>query len=159
MVDVRIAASYIAQKYNATNNRPIAPMALHKLCYFIQRESLVSRGVPIFEVTFRARKYGPVVAELLEDYTGEECSSPDTQISSSDREIIDWVFVNYGDRDEWSLSRLSRGEACWKAAREGIPENDYSDIPMSDAVMYYEDVNRIRQRRMMLQRIFGESKL
>lgn len=50
------------------NEDPMTHLRLQKLLYFAQAWSLVRFGKPLFEQTFEAWQYGPVVPELYRKY-------------------------------------------------------------------------------------------
>ena len=47
MEELRQIASYICMRYQKEFGRGIDEMKLHKLLYFVQRESIVQLGAPI----------------------------------------------------------------------------------------------------------------
>ena len=61
-------ASYICNRYMQENGSRIDEMKLHKLLYFVQRESIIQNGEPLFSEQFEAWKYGPVLREIREHY-------------------------------------------------------------------------------------------
>lgn len=153
MWDVMDVASYVYHRYNRTYHHKIDEMKLHKLLYFIQRESLVVCDEPVFDAQFYGWKYGPVLKEIREAYKTDDF--PVTANVESDdnlKSIVDKVFQTYAEKDSWSLSRLTHGEYSWKKSREGIPEDAGSDRPISvnDIRM---DAQRIKERRAFLSQM------
>ena len=63
--------------------------------------------------------------------------------------VLDYIFQEYAVKEAWSLSRLSRGELCWKNSRKGIDtyESSYRPIKLDDIRL---DAQRISDRRDML---------
>lgn len=151
MEDVRKIASYICLRYEQQFGKCIDEMKLHKLLYFMQRESLIQLYEPMFPDSFEAWKYGPVMvgirhlfsARLLTDTLSDEC------ISKFQR-VFDKVFEQYAQKDSWSLSCLTHGEYSWQKAREGVAEHDScrKEMRIEDIAI---DAKRIRERRQLLR--------
>lgn len=68
MLDVVKVASYISRRYEQTFGIRIDEMKLHKLLYFVQRETLIQTDEPLFSTPFQAWKYGPVLVQIRSLY-------------------------------------------------------------------------------------------
>ena len=136
-------AAHISQRYFSEYNEQIDEMKLHRLMYFVQRESLIQTGEPLFDAVFYGYKYGPVLNEIRDtpitapkDFT-KDCSS-----------ILDKVFTSYAKKDSWSLSRLTQGEISWKNSM--LPENTNHLMSLEDIC---KDAERMKSRRQMLKKL------
>lgn len=137
-------ASYICNRYMQENGSRIDEMKLHKLLYFVQRESIIQNGEPLFSEQFEAWKYGPVLREIREHYKKDDFDySYDDQ---SLKPIMDKVFSEYSHILSWSLSMISHGEESWKRARKGLQEweNGNSKIAIDDIRIDAERVKMLR---------------
>lgn len=133
-------------------NEIIDEMKLHKLMYFLQRESLIQTGQPLFEEQFEGWKYGPVLISVRKAYRQqlfEQMGSvffPDT-INS----IVNQVFDRYAVKESWSLSRITHGEYAWLQSRKGLIDGESGNkkILVSDMRI---DAERVSARREMRRR-------
>lgn len=150
MEDLRQIASYIYMRYQKDFGRSIDEMKLHKLLYFVQRESIVQLGAPIFKEEFEAWRYGPVLVPVRQLFRDGLLQTPLPK-ESIDKysSVFDKVFSQYAVKDSWSLSSLTHGEYSWKHARQGVPEdvNCTNKITVEDIFI---DAQRIKTRRLLL---------
>lgn len=127
MINASKAASYIYHRYEELFDSKITEMKLHKLLYFTQRECLVFFNEPMFPDAFSAWKYGPVIISVHNSYRKADFNAALTHDELSKYSpVFDYVFDNYAQVSDWSLSMLSHGESSWKNARVGIPQNKNS---------------------------------
>ena len=151
MVDVVSIASYISERYMKEYGERIDEMKLHKLLYLTQRECLIKTGEPMFEATFHAWKYGPVLPEIRQVYKVDGLKSELTKEAQEQyKEVFDYVFAEYAHKRSFVLSNITHGEYSWLHAREGYGKYEDSDVPM-----LLEDIKKdadyFRQRRIMLR--------
>lgn len=144
MYNVVDIASRIFYRYQNENGKIIDEMKLHKLLYFVQRESFIQTGQPLFSDEFQAWKFGPVMVTIRTHYKNndfQECNL-DKEVES----IIDNVFVNYSKTRSWTLSMMSHEEISWKNARRGIPEgiNGSNFMSNDDIKIDAERIKKIR---------------
>lgn len=150
MENVLSVAACIFKRYRETYGQPIDEMKLHKMLYFAQRESLIQNDQPLFDATFYGWKYGPVLKELRIAYKeGSLLSFFNEDTLQRIESIVNRVFMDYAEKNSWSLSRLSHGELSWIKSREGIEANTNSDVPMKLEDIR-KDAQRIRKRRELL---------
>ena len=64
MIDVVKIASYICCRYQKEYGLKMDEMKLHKLLYFTQRECVAQTDKPMFDATFYAWMYGPVLPDI-----------------------------------------------------------------------------------------------
>lgn len=118
MIDIYLLANYITQRYERTFKVKMDEMKLHKLLYFIQRESFVLYGRPMFVDQFEAWKYGPVM-RCLRNHQWKTSALVDWPEELSEQiKIVDVVFEKYASKDSWTLSNISHGESCWRKAKD-----------------------------------------
>ena len=150
MVNVVSIASYISERYRKEFGERIDEMKLHKLLYLTQRECLIQTGEPMFEATFHAWKYGPVLPEIRQMYKADALNSElPMEQEEQYKGVLDYVFAEYAHKRSFVLSLITHGDYSWTHAREGYGKYDDSDVPMS-----MEDIRRdaayYKQRRIML---------
>ena len=150
MVDVVSIASYISERYRKEFGERIDEMKLHKLLYLTQRECLIKTGEPMFEATFHAWKYGPVLPEIRQMYKADALNSElPMEQEEQYKGVLDYVFAEYAHKRSFVLILITHGDYSWTHAREGYGKYDDSDVPMS-----MEDIRRdaayYKQRRIML---------
>ena len=119
----------------------MSTMKLQKLCYYAQAWSLVWDDRPLFNEEFRAWENGPVCRELFNETRGmfqvTEMDEPKgciENLSDSQKETIDIVLRDYGDKDAQWLSRLTHLEEPWKQARKNGVD---ALITKESMAMYY----------------------
>ncbi len=76
----------------------------------------------------------------------------DEQVIQRIVKIMDKVFIEYADKDSWSLSRLTHGEISWRNSRQGIADGENGDYPM-DIEDIRKDAERVRTRRAGLAKL------
>ena len=121
MIDVVKVASYISRRYEQTFGVRIDEMKLHKLLYFVQRETLIQTDEPLFSTPFQAWKYGPVLVQIRSLYKSGMLTDylSDLEVAQY-LPIFDKVFEQYAAKDAWTLSSITNGEKSWIKAREGV---------------------------------------
>lgn len=147
MIDIFIAAKYVAQRYRKFFGHPLDEMKLHKLLYFAQRESFVMFGHPMFSSQFEAWKYGPVMRCLHGHFwdTDEDLLTihPDMLYFLP---AFDNVFELYAGKSSWTLSSVSHNESCWQKAKD--KETGFSPVEiLTDDIR--QDADAIKLRRLL----------
>lgn len=129
IVDV---AQYIFAEYKRQSGEVIDEMKLHKLLYFVQRESIAITNEPMFSECFEGWKYGPVCREVRMNYTEDGMNVADIKdISIESSYIAKNVVSQYGPIASWKLSEISHNELSWKNSRKGLKENENGNAIMS----------------------------
>ena len=89
-------------------------MKMHKLMYFLQRESLMQSGEVLFPDAFQGWRYGPVLTVVRNEYLkGNAFSTVDDTVSKETKGLVDSVLSRYGNLSSWKLSSLSHSEFSW----------------------------------------------
>ena len=153
MVSVAKAASYIFHRYKEEQGNIIDEMKLHKLLYLSQRESIIATGNPMFSVPFEASKYGPVVVEVRDLYRKDALNETFTKSELEVyKPVFDYIFLNYANKDSWSLSILTHSETSWKNARKGLaPDEHCSNLLDMDDIR--KDAEMMKMRRFYFDEI------
>ena len=153
MEDVVKVASYICSRYQEEYGLKIDEMKLHKLLYFTQRECIAQTEKPMFDATFYAWMYGPVLPEIRTLYKQDLLHELPTEESVKKYLLIfDVIFKDLASTKSVMLSAISHGEMSWKKARAGYRKYDESNVPMKQEDMY-EDALRYKERCLMLQEL------
>ena len=150
MIDVVKIASYISERYLREFGERIDEMKLHKLLYLTQRETIIRTGEPLFDATFHAWRYGPVIPEIRYLYKkGQLSQMPSAEEISDFLPVIDYVFHEYAPKRSFVLSNITHGEYSWQHAREGYSKYEDSDVEMSlDDIR--RDAQYVKERRVLL---------
>lgn len=151
MVSVVDIASYISKRYMKEYGERIDEMKLHKLLYLTQRECLIQTEEPMFEATFHAWRYGPVLPEIRLLYKQDRLNGTlSKEEEAKYASVLNFVFSEYAHKRSSVLSNLTHCEYSWMHAREGYGKYEDSDVPMLMEDLY-KDADYFRQRRRMLR--------
>lgn len=144
-------ASYVCERYEKEYQERIDEMKLHKLLYLLQRESIIRIGVPMFDATFQAWRYGPVIPEIRTLYKNNQLHETLSQEAVDFyKEVFDYVFSEYAGMRSFVLSNITHGEYSWRHAREGYSKYAESSVPMLlDDIK--TDAQYIKERRQLLE--------
>ena len=123
---------------------PISAKKLLKLVYYCQAWSLAVEDRSMFRERVEAWMYGPVVPDLYQVHPRGIASTVDgdpTRLDARDGRIIERVLLYYGHLNGNRLGELSHGEAPWKDARGGLPDNKPSSKEITCEAMrdFYKD--------------------
>ena len=135
---------YVFDEYKRVSGEIVDEMKLHKLLYFVQRESIAILGVPMFEEPFEGWKYGPVSRIVRFSYTPDGIYDDNLKdISDDAKYIVNNVIAQYGAIASWKLSDISHKEISWLNARKGIErgENGSVELKIEDIM---EDAKKVR---------------
>ena len=124
-------AAYVAKRYKELTNEVLDEMKLHKLLYFIQRESLAITGEPAFDGVFEGWKFGPVCREVRTNFCEGEIVCHTNDISDNIKYIANNVILEYGSLAAWKLSELSHKDISWKNARRGLAPHENGSVPLN----------------------------
>ncbi len=141
MANVFNVAFYVTKKLG-----DITTMKLQKLVYYCQAWSLAWDGKPLFEEDFQAWANGPVCPQLFEHHKGKFLISSkdfnefaDSDFSDEEKETMDAVLNDLGDKSGQWLSDLTHSELPWQNARQGCKAGDRCEniIGKDDMQDYY----------------------
>ncbi|WP_225426553.1 Panacea domain-containing protein [Companilactobacillus hulinensis] len=118
------------------------PRKLQKLVYYVQAWSNALFDIPLINDTdFEAWTNGPVSPKLREKYLDYDWNNIEINNNSSTIEnqkvlnLLESVWVTYGDKDYMELEALSRREFPWISARGILKSNQSSDSIISNEDM------------------------
>ena len=66
MENTMSVATALDSMFYEKNGKHMDEMRMHKLMYFVQRESLMYNNEPLFDAIFYGWKYGPVLSSVYE---------------------------------------------------------------------------------------------
>lgn len=123
------ASVYDTALYILSKIGTITTKKLQKLCYYAQVRSLAAFDTPLFEEDFQAWEHGPVCPPLFRihrrqrNITAEKLAhfGDINRLSPRQRQVIDDVLKEYGDKDAQFLEEKTHQEAPWLDARGGLP--------------------------------------
>lgn len=143
-------ATYILEK-----SGPMTTWKLQKLVYYCQAWSLVWDGDQIFDEEIEAWANGPVCRKLYEQHKGQfrvnNLPIGNASVLTEDqKETVDVVLRDYGDRSPKWLSDLTHMEDPWRKARKGIPRGERGESVISKESMaeYYESLDEENAARL-----------
>ena len=135
VVDV---AQYIYDEYKRQSGETIDEMKLHKLLYFVQRESIALTNEPMFPEQFEGWKYGPVCKEVRASFDVDGMNVTDIRkISLENAYIAKNIILQYGALASWKLSEISHNELSWKNSRRGLQPSENGN-----AIISVEDIRK-----------------
>lgn len=106
----------------------------------------------MFTAPFEAWKYGPVVVEVRDLYRRNALNETLSEAElETYKPVFDYVFVNYADKDSWSLSNLTHSESSWKNARKGLGPDEHCSN-----VLDLEDIRKDAEMMKMRRFFFDE---
>ena len=143
-------AKYLAERYMSLYGEQISEMKLHKLLYLAQRESIIKYDRLLFSDEFQGWRFGPVLPGIRHAYQEiVNWRRPMEKLDVSEIDTLEEVLRRYGNKDPWSLSRLTHGEYSWQQSRLGLKEyeNGYNQILARDIRI---DAQRVKERRRMI---------
>ena len=128
-------------QYILTQQGRMTTMKLQKLVYYSQAWSLVWDEEPMFPEKIQAWANGPVVRKLYDQHKGAfqvkslRRGNLDN-LTDTQRETIDAVLAEYGNRSAQWLSDLTHMEEPWGATRKGLQEGVASEKEIKHDTLY-----------------------
>lgn len=139
MANVLDVAQYILDE----KHKPLSALKLQKIVYYCQAWSLVWDDKPLFPETIEAWANGPVIRALYEAHKGlyevYDVGGSPNQLIEIEKETIDAVWRDYGDKSAQWLVMLSHSELPWREARGNLKSFEPSTtvIKLDDIANYY----------------------
>lgn len=138
MENVLLVAKYICDLYYANSGEKIDELKLHKLLYFVQRESLASTNKPLFQEAMQGWVHGPVSPEVRKYfYNGEMKMDFPGNLSQDSKILIGGIVEKYGGIASWKLRELSHKEISWQNSRVGLSPRE-----MGQEELKIEDIRK-----------------
>lgn len=98
----------------------LSNMKLQKLVYYAQGFYIAKFDRPLFNSTIEAWNYGPVIPDLYQEFKkyGKKPIKLNKKLDFSKynnqvREILDSVYVAFGQYSAWRLSQMTHDEPPW----------------------------------------------
>lgn len=122
---------------------PMTHKKLQKICYYAVAWgwALMNKDI-ITDDRFEAWVHGPVAPTLYETYKGNGWNDIPAvkqenvaKVSSDLSEVLESVWLTYGEKSGNELEALSHSEKPWIEAREGLEPHVRSDKPISPETM------------------------
>ena len=133
----------------------VTPLMLQKLLYFIQGESYVLNGKPMFCENCQAWIHGPVYPEVyymfsdfkynpIEDARFAIFEGAEDELTKEEQKVVDLVVNTFGEYGGKVLERITHEETPWKFARKGYADNipSHETITMESIENYYTEKNK-----------------
>jgi uncharacterized phage-associated protein len=144
MLTCRQVADYFLALFNNDEaGELISNLKLQKLVYYAQALYLAKYNKPLFENEIEAWAYGYVVPELYKDFKqhGANAIPPPVDFNysiydPSEQEILEEVYLNYGQYSAWRLSQITHEEALWNKYKMG--ENNCV-VPKEEIKKYFQN--------------------
>lgn len=116
--------------------------------YFVAWEYALFDTSSMPNVVFQAWINGPIFPELYDKYKDygwdniEQKQDNSSLFDSKLLELLESVWLTYGDKSANELEALTRIEYPWKNARKGLEEREVSDkgIEVKDMKEYYRSI-------------------
>ena len=109
---------------------------LQKLCYYAQAWHYTWTERRLIKEDFEAWRNGPVCPELFAAHKGkfmisaEDLQGEPSNMNDDERDSVDVVLKDYGDRPPYELREQSHFEKPWKSARGDLPD----DVPCKNVI-------------------------
>ena len=141
MLSSHDVARYFLSLVNEEVGDSISNLKLQKLVYYAQGFYLALYGKPLFKESIEAWTHGPVIPELYQTYKSSWLSSypipNDIDFSiynSSVKELLNEIYMVYGQYSAWKLRDLTHDEPVWKNAFLNIDKT----ISHQDMTSYFK---------------------
>ena len=140
MVSVFDVAKYILE-----NRGAMSTWKLQKLCYYSQAWHQAWTEKRLIKEDFQAWRNGPVCPELFAAHkemfmiSANEIDGDPNNLNDDEKDSINVVLKDYGNRDPYDLRTQTHFEAPWRIARGDLPEDAPSNevIPIESMGKYY----------------------
>lgn len=143
-------AKVLYNSYFDRFKQPMDEMKMHKLMYFVQRESLMYSKEVLFDDEFLGWKYGPVLSAVRHEYMMNDLfTSVSDAVSEEAKKLVNDVLERYGAVSSWKLSSLSHNEFSWKCARKGLDVADNGSAKLSVQAMKVDAARELAERKTL----------
>lgn len=126
----------------------MAHKKLQKLCYYAQAWFITLKDIRLSDAVFEAWVHGPVSPILYERFkqygysTIRLVNNYASAIIEDDIELLESIWLTYGEYTGNALEALSHSEQPWIIARNGYAPDERCTVPISlDSMkMFYETI-------------------
>ncbi len=143
-LSIQDVANWFLAKESMTHKK------LQKMCYYaVAWGYALTNDKIVKDDEFQAWVHGPVSKTLYTKYKDNGWNllpkfEGELTVPDNVNELLESVWVTYGDKDGNELEALSHIEQPWMKAREGIDESQRSESPIDpeDMKSYYLSIYR-----------------
>lgn len=142
-------ATQVAARFLAAAGGKMPYMSLLKLMYFTDREALFRWGAPVTNDAYYSMNHGPILSRVKDliveeridkGFWGQHISSPkeykikliadagNDQLSKAEERLIDEVYAENRQFDQWQLSKISHDLPEWQDPEGTSIRIDIEDI-------------------------------
>lgn len=148
--------SMVSGQYHVTDianwflsKEPMSHKKLQKLCYYAQAWCYTLLEEKLIDDDFKAWVHGPVSPVLYHQYKGSGWSKINLDddaklpaLTTEQEELLESVWLTYGDMTANALEVLTHDEAPWKEARRGLAslERGNNNISLKAMKNYYSSI-------------------
>ncbi len=135
-----VAEYMIIRSMKEAGEDPITNLKVQKLCYYAQGiYSNITKGKKLFKENIEAWQHGPVIRDVYLKYSKRRSGIlksnldyDDLKLSKKEKEVLDFVYMNYSQYSAWRLREMTHNEAPWKnnfvyGKKQIIPFEDIRD--------------------------------
>lgn len=143
-------AKALYDMYYEEHGMPMDEMKMHKLMYFLQRESLMKNDEALFDGSFYGWRYGPVLREVRQEYRKSAAARfkyAAEAVSSETMDLLRSTLGRYGALSSWKLSSLSHEEFSWKHSRTGLNADEDGSVKLLLDAMRVDAVKEKMKRK------------
>ncbi|MHB8327845.1 MAG: Panacea domain-containing protein [bacterium] len=126
MLTAEQVANYFLSKCDDEAGDNISNLKIQKLVYYAQGFHFAMFEKPLFSENIEAWMHGPVVVELYDkfkEYGSGAIPVPEyidfAIYSDEEKELLDDVYIVYGQFSAWKLRELTHNESPWMNTPEG----------------------------------------
>ena len=148
--------SMVSGQYHVTDianwslsKEPMSHKKLQKLCYYAQAWCYTLLEEKLIDDDFKAWVHGPVSPVLYHQYKGsgwckinldDDAKLP--ALTTEQEELLESVWLTYGDMTANALEVLTHDETPWKEARRGLAslERGNNNISLKAMKNYYSSI-------------------
>jgi uncharacterized phage-associated protein len=146
-----IARYFIARADCDGRSSSMTNMKVQKLLYYAQSLYLALQDEVLFDAEIQAWRYGPVcppVYRFYAEFEAKQLPIPARQdflmtFSIEQQQLLEEVWLHFGDRHAYMLSDMTHLEMPWKKARRGLPPE-----AASTATIHIEDLKLLGQQKL-----------
>jgi uncharacterized phage-associated protein len=146
-----VARYFIARAERDGRSSSMTNMKVQKLLYYAQSLYLALEDEVLFDAEIQAWRYGPVcppVYRFYAEFEAQQLPIPAPQsfsgtFSSEQLQLLEEVWLHFGDRHAYMLSDITHLETPWKKARRGLPPD-----AASTAAIEIEDLKLLGQQKL-----------
>ena len=141
-------AKYVLMAYKNKFHKELDEITLHRLMYFIQKESLIIYKDILFDEYFYAYNCGPILKSIQKEFHNDlPLLNVQEDISDEAKRIIDEVLnISYID-STWTIYCKAIHEFCYIFSRRGLTNQDIIGPRYTYRAMKVDIIKEMSNRR------------